>query len=196
MAISPAEKKLLEFGIPIGLAVVGLFIAHASSSSAGSSTTGTIAGTTATGDGSAVDSGQLASFESDITAEIAALGQGTGGESPTPKTGVLEGAPPFAKGPTKKTSSPSSLPELNAASFAKTIGAGAALDIGTITGKGGTYTGENVTKGAPVYFNVGGELEQGLSGAQIAALPKGTEVAVAKTQAGYVTPTKRTETIR
>lgn len=87
--MSPGTKKLLLVGVPIVAVIAFVMLAKKSSStSSTTSTTGTT--TTGTYPGTAVDTGQLAAYESSITDQLAqidqALAQGStvDGSSPTP----------------------------------------------------------------------------------------------------------------
>lgn len=94
---------------------------------------------------------------------------GPPGKAPASPPGSKSGSP--AVGP---TSNPFGLNE-------QTIAGKQMAEIGVITGSG-RFSGRNVGGGAPVYFYIpkgvpgGGQIKTGLTKAQIAALPAGTQI--------------------
>lgn len=97
--MSPATKKLLLVGIPIVAVIAFVVILKKPSSSPSSSTPATGSTTPAPYPGTAVDTGQLASYESTITGQLAsiesALAQNASldGTSPTPAAAPTTPAP-------------------------------------------------------------------------------------------------------
>lgn len=80
--LSPNAKKLLMVGVPI-VAVIA-FVMIVKKPSGGSTTTATPATTPAPYPGSALDTGQLAAYESTVTGQLGALQQTLDGTSSTP----------------------------------------------------------------------------------------------------------------
>lgn len=90
-----------------------------------------------------------------------------------------------------------SLPPINAANYPSIVkygsyGPGDYTQIGTITGPGGQYTGQNVSGGAPVYANAFGGFTQGFNAA---TLPVGTGIYIPSSLTAYESGNTVTETL-
>ena len=134
--MSPTQKKLLMYGVPIVVAL-GLFALIRSRSS--STASGSVSGSTSSGD-TPIGLGQLANFENTVGGQIAALGQAVSA---------------LQSGTTQATPAPApSAPAPSGQGFGQTTVGGQTFDILGINSASGPqgYSGYNVSGGAPVFY--------------------------------------------
>lgn len=112
-------------------------------------------------------------------------------------TGALSSTNGSTSGPTNPPTVSSGLPPVNAANYPSIVKFGQYspsdyTQIGSITGPGGQYTGQNVSGGAPVYASGYGGFTQGFNPA---TLPVGTGIYIPSSLSGYESGSTVSETL-
>lgn len=172
--LSPGQRQLLMYGAP----VVGIFALISFLGKKNAPATAAVTGATqptALPNASAIGVGELAQYESAVTAAIGSL-QAQVANLPAATTTTI----------VNQTTAPTPLPPIDHSAYPLVGEPGSAFAVlGQITGSGGIYTGENIGGGAPVYYQVPGT-NQWVQNLDPNKVPVGTKLATPQQFSQYI----------
>lgn len=171
-SLSPGQRQMVMLGVPVVAVfalVSGIQKKSAATASAPAVPTGYTLPTMASTD--AIGTSQLSEFEDMLSGNINNLSNQVSG-----LTAQVSSIPTAAPPPPTPT-----LARVNSGDYPVIAAPGTAFDVlGTVTN--GTFSGVNVSGGAPVYANINGQWQQDYN---LAALPAGTPLATPTTFHNY-----------